>query len=43
MDEIKLLKCGEPQKMIEMLNDCIETLEELKEKIMQEIYYDELR
>lgn len=43
MDEIKLYACSEPEKFIEILNECIETLEELKEKIIQEVYYDELR
>lgn len=42
MDIIELHKCVEPEKFLDILDDCIESLEALREKIRQEIYYDEL-
>lgn len=43
MEEIiELHKCVEPEKFLDILDDCIQTLSEMREKIRQEIYYDEL-
>jgi hypothetical protein len=41
-ETIDLHKCIEPEKFIEILDDCIQTLEDMREKVRQEIYYDEL-
>lgn len=41
-ETINLHKCIEPEKFIEILDDCIQTLEDMREKVRQEIYYDEL-
>lgn len=40
-DLIKIQKCVDAKQFIEMINDCIETLEDLKESLLKEIYYDE--
>ena len=39
--EINIEKCADAKEFIEMINDCIETLENLKESLLKEIYYDE--
>ena len=36
MQIIKIQKCTKPEKFLEMINECIEYLEELKEKIEKE-------
>lgn len=41
-DIIELHKCADPEKFLEILDDCIQTLEDLRERVRQEIYYDEL-
>lgn len=41
-DIIELHKCIEPEKFLDILDDCIQTLEDLREQVRQEIYYDEL-
>lgn len=41
-DIIELHKCIDPERFIEILDDSIQTLEDLREKVRQEIYYDEL-
>ncbi len=40
MEIIEVQKCTEPEKFIEMIDDCIQSLQELREKIRQEIYYN---
>lgn len=39
--EINNKKCVDAKQFIEIINDCIETLEKLKEEFLKEIYYDE--
>lgn len=43
MDYIDLQKCTNPEKFLEIIDDCIEQLSQLREKIRQEVYYDELQ
>lgn len=42
MGIIEIKKCTDAEQFLEMVDDCIQTLQELREKIRQEIYYDEL-
>ena len=42
MEIIKIKKCTEPEKFLEMIDDCIQTLKELREKVRQEIYYERI-
>ena len=43
MEEIiEFHKCIEPEKFIDILDNCIQTLEDMREKVRQEVYYDEL-
>lgn len=39
--EINNKKYIDTKGFIEIINDCIETLEDLKDKLLKEIYYDE--
>jgi len=42
MEEITINKCTNPENFLEILDDCIEYFQKLREQIRQEIYYDEL-
>lgn len=42
IDVIELHKCIDPEKFIEILDDSIQTLKDLREKVRRETYYDEL-
>lgn len=42
MEIIEVQKCTEPEKFLEMIDDCIQSLQELREKVRQEIYYNDI-
>lgn len=41
-DIIDVYKCVDPEKFLDILDESIQSLKDLREKIRQEIYYDEL-
>ena len=42
MDIIDFRKCIDAERFLEILDSCLRTLEDLREEVRQEIYYDEL-
>ena len=42
MEIIELYKCVDLERFLDILDESIQSLEDLRSKIRQEIYYDEL-
>ena len=43
MENIEIQKCEYPEKFLEIIDNSIQYLQQLREKIRQEVFYDELR
>ena len=40
--EINIEKCDDKEQFLELIDDCIHSLQLIREKLIQAIYYDEL-